>query len=145
MDDELRMGIRDRTDDLHESRRISFRSRPLQYASIAMPSTYSSARYGRPFTEPGVVQHGDMRVLQPRQDRALARDALAQALIDPLGTWQLQCRRALHHAVGTRGHPHCAHAAFGQQSRQLPWADPITGLLAPHRGQRLRRNARNGR
>ena len=79
-----------------------------------------------------------MRVLQARQDRALARDALAQALIHPLGAWQLQRRGALHHAVGTLGHPHRAHAAFGQQSRQLPWTDPITGLLAPHRGERLR-------
>ncbi len=77
-----------------------------------------------------------MRVLQPRQDGALARDAFGQSMIDPLGTRQLERRGALHHAIGALCDPHRPHAAFGQQPLKLPRTDPIPRLLAPHRRQR---------
>jgi hypothetical protein len=74
-------------------------------------------------------------MLQPRQNGTLARQALAQAMIDPLGARQLQRRRALHDAIGAPRHPHRAHAAFGQQPLELPRTDPVARLLATHRGQ----------
>ena len=73
-------------------------------------------------------------MLQPGEDGALARDALAESAVDPLGTRQLQRRSPLHHAVGTLRHPYRAHAAFGHETLELPWADPITGRLVAHAG-----------
>ena len=75
-------------------------------------------------------------MLQPGQDGALARDALGEAAVDPLGARQLQRCGALHDAVSARSDPHRTHAAFGQQPLEPPRTDAITRRLVPHAGHR---------
>ena len=65
--------------------------------------------------------------------------ALAEPSVDPLGPRQLQRRGALHDAVGARCDPHRSHAAFGNESRQLPRTDAVARRLAPHAGHGLGR------
>ncbi len=73
-------------------------------------------------------------MLQPRQDRALARNALGQAAIHPFRARQLERRGALHDPVGSLREPDGPHAAFAQQALQPPRSDAVSRLLGPHRG-----------
>ena len=134
VDDELRVRVSHRTHHLHEQPH-----HVLQVAALA-PSVDRLAvdilqRQVRAAVgaESRVIQHGYVRMLQPREDFALASDALRQILVDPFGARQLQRHGALHHAVGALRQPYRPHAAFGQLALQPPRADAVADLLSTHR------------
>ena len=77
----------------------------------------------------GVVEPGDVRVLEQRADVALARHALGQARA-PGQARQLQRDLALQAAVGALGQPHRAHAAAADLADQPVRADDVAGLGA---------------
>ena len=72
-------------------------------------------------------------MLQPGEDGALARNALAEPSVDPLGARQLQRRGALHDAVGALRDPHRSHAAFGNESLSChgPMRSPAASRRMP--------------
>ncbi|WLA04796.1 hypothetical protein MO329_19965 [Xanthomonas translucens] len=71
-----------------------------------------------------------VRVLQPRQDLALAGEALAQRGVGVAGTQQFQRDLALVQAVDALRQPDLAHAAFAEQPLQRIRPGPATGAQA---------------
>ena len=74
----------------------------------------------------GIQQARDVGMGEAGEDFAFAVEALAQAGIGQPGAQQLQCDLALVQAIGARGQPDLAHAAFADQPVQPVRADAGT-------------------
>lgn len=74
----------------------------------------------------GLVQAGDVRVLQRGQDVALACHALGQRVV-PVHAGQLEGDLALVRAVSAFGQPDRTHAAAPQRRQQLPGPCSLAG------------------
>ncbi len=83
----------------------------------------------------GVIQPRDVRVLERREDLALARQALGQPRALPRAVRQLQRDAALLQQVGALGQPHAGHAAAAELADEPVGADPVAGAF-DRRGQR---------
>ena len=84
---------------------------------------------------PGVVQAGDVRMLQRGEQGALAGHALHQSR-RPAGSRQLQRHLSLQRAVAPLRRPDGRHAALAEQLEQAPRPDEVAGRIV--RGSRLR-------
>ena len=62
----------------------------------------------------GVVQPGDVRVVEGGQDVSLSRHPVGEAGPHPRGAWQLERDGAIQHPIRTFGEPDGTHPAFGQ-------------------------------
>ena len=135
------MGIGDGTDDLDEKSQDFLQITALFAIRIdrLCRSTYSSARYGRPrsLTPASYSTAICGCCSRARMARSRAMRSL-KPLIDPLGAGQLQCCRASSSRRRRAARPTPRPCRLRPPAAQLPWTDPITRLLAPHRGQRLR-------
>ena len=74
-----------------------------------------------------VVQSCDVRMLEPRQNVALACKPLREIAAQPIHQRQLQRDLARQRAIGTLGQPHVCHPACAQLTLQPIGADPRTG------------------
>ncbi len=87
-----------------------------------------------------IEQLGQVGMLQPGQDLALAAEALAQAGVGVAAAQQLQGDLALVQTVGALGQPDLAHAPLTKRTQQPVRADPGADPAVFGRGgpQRLR-------
>ena len=132
------MGELDRCQHLHEQRNA-----PVQVQALSVGVGVDRLAIDKSHRQPGlavgrqagVVEPGNVRVLQPRQDVALAGKALGPAALAGLDEGQLQRDLALHCALSPihpPGAPDHAHAALAQRLDQPVRANQI----ACNRGQR---------
>jgi hypothetical protein len=87
--------------------------------------------------QPGVVEPGDVRMVQGGQDLALARQPLGQPGPAPVAVGQLQRDLAALQHVGALGQPHGRHAAFAEQAQQPVGTDPLRPLVADRAVRRV--------
>ena len=76
----------------------------------------------------GVVQPRNMRMLQTRENVALAEEALFQIVAHARHRRQLQGHLAVERAVRALRQPHFGHAAGTQQTYQFVRSDAVAGL-----------------
>ena len=75
--------------------------------------------------DPGIDEARDVRVRQPRQDRALAPEARGQRALKQAGVQQLDRRAGLEAPVAAFSQPDRAHAALAQRLEQRIGADAL--------------------
>ena len=104
----------------------------------------------------GVVQAGDVRVIQGGQNFALFSHPVSESGAAPGASRQLERDGAIDHDVGALGEPHRPHPACPQLSEDAVWPDrlrpgaesSISSAASPLRfdfGDRLQERARVGR
>jgi hypothetical protein len=97
MDDQPRMRVLHRVEHLVEQGQPAFHAQPLAVAPLVHGSAVGDPFHRHPGravgVDAGVVQPCDVRVLQPRQDVALAREALGQSRHQGQPRRQLQRHR----------------------------------------------------
>ena len=76
----------------------------------------------------GIEQAGDVGVAKPRQDLAFAGETLAQAGVAQARAQQFHRHAALVQAVGARGQPDLAHAAFAERALEFVGTYLLAGL-----------------
>ncbi len=126
MDDEGAVGVGDRAGDLqHEpddGACVESLRRDPRVDRLPVHEFHRQERLARR-RHAGVVQPGDVRVLEPRQDVALARQPFGQPRPVRHTDWQLEGDGAIEDAIRTLGHPHDGLAPTGQQPYQPVGAD----------------------
>ena len=137
------VGMADRAADLQEQAQ-AFVQRQLQAPAVfgdRLALDVGQHQVGLAvLAEAGIQQPGDVRMLQPRQDLALAVEALAQARVGVARVQQLQRHLPPVQPVGTLGQPHLAHAALAQRAQQAVGTGMRVGVPAA----RVRLHQRRG-
>ena len=125
MHDQVAMRIGHRTGDLLEQHQLLAQTeRMLEHVFVDRRAHVLQRQVGPTlFVGAGVVQARDIRVCQPRQDVALARQARVQ-FGHPAHMGQLQRDRAVEPTVDALSQPHGPHAADADLPLQAVWADP---------------------
>ena len=77
-----------------------------------------------------VVETRDVRVLERREDFALAREALRETGESPRGVRELQRDRPVEHSVGALGEPNGGHAAATERANQPVRPDGVARTVA---------------
>jgi hypothetical protein len=83
----------------------------------------------------GVVQAGDARVLEPREDVALSAEAFAPMRPLLVKAGELQRHLALEAPVGLSGEPDLAHAAVPQRPQQREGTDQFAARMGARPGR----------
>ena len=135
VDDQVRVRVRDRVADLVEQVEPRFQRKAMRAAVIGDRLAFDV--FEREIrlmvvAHARVEQARDVRMRQAREDLAFAGEAQAQVRIDQARAQQLQRDAALIQAVGARGQPHLAHAAFAEHAFEAIRADFHAG---PRAGQ----------
>ena len=126
MHDQVRVRVRDGRLHVEEQadRASTSRHSSSQCRSMCRPSTCSSTRYGWPVLDtPASIRRRDVRMREPREDRAFALEALSAGAADERGVEQLDRRLAFEAAVAALGQPDAAHAAVADGRDQRVGAD----------------------
>ncbi len=135
--DQVGVRVADRVADLQEQLHARGHARPARAAPVG--DRFAFHVFQREVglvvaADAGVEQARDVRVLQPREDLALAGEAQAQVGIGQARAQQLQRDPPLVQAVRAPRQPDLAHAAFAEHAFEFVRADGGAGVHARVRG-----------